>query len=37
MSFAGWQKMTDLMLQSAGHPEMVESPPLSRSELRAAG
>jgi len=37
MSFAGWQKMTDLMLQCAGHAEMVESPVLSRSELRAAG
>ena len=37
MSFAGWQKMTDLMLQSAGHPAMAEIPALSRSELRAAG
>jgi DNA-binding MarR family transcriptional regulator len=37
MSFIGWQKMTDLMLQCAGHPEMIESPSLARSELRAAG
>jgi DNA-binding MarR family transcriptional regulator len=37
MSFIGWQKMTDLMLQCAGHPEMTGTPALSRSELRAAG
>ena len=37
MSYSGWQKMTDLMLQSAGHPEMTGSPALSRAELRAAG
>ena len=37
MSYSGWQKMTDLMLQCAGHPEMTGTPALSRSELRAAG
>jgi DNA-binding MarR family transcriptional regulator len=37
MSFTGWQKMTELMLQCAGRPELIDTPPLSRSELRAAG